>query len=50
MEMRVEESGESEGHPVMGWIGVELRGQHHSTRKRADFRWVSHHKRARQTD
>ena len=34
--MRVWDAGESEGRPVMGWIGVE-QVQHHPTRKRADF-------------
>ncbi len=36
MEGRVGDVGGSEGHPVMGWIGVE-REQQDSTRKRADF-------------
>ncbi|EIH05413.1 hypothetical protein EC50588_A0008 [Escherichia coli 5.0588] len=41
--MRVQECGESECHPVMGWTGVELFQQHHSTRKRADSRMVFQH-------
>src|SRR5215471_21346625 len=36
MGRRVWDAGRSEGHPVMGWIGVE-HAQHPSTRKRADF-------------
>ncbi len=36
MGLRVGDVGGSEGHPVMGWIGVE-REQHDSARKRADF-------------
>jgi len=36
MGRRVGDAGRSEGHPVMGWRGVEP-AQHHSTRTRADF-------------
>ncbi|SRR5579883_1365836 len=37
-ELRVEEDGKSEGHPVMGWIEVaSQKRQHHLARKRADF-------------
>jgi hypothetical protein len=45
--VRVEDDGGSEGHLVMRWIGVTpRRGQHHPTRKRADFHQVFRHKRA----
>jgi hypothetical protein len=40
MEVRVRDAGASEGHPVVGRIGVE-RQQHHPTRKRADFPYGS---------
>ena len=41
MGLRVEDGGESEGQPVMGWIGVEPPvEQHHPTRKRANFHRV----------
>ena len=41
MGLRVKDGGESESQSVMDWIGVEpLVGQHHSTRKRADFHRV----------
>jgi hypothetical protein len=36
MEWPVEDEGESEGHPVMGWIGVD-RKEHDPLRKQADF-------------
>jgi RNA-directed DNA polymerase len=36
MGVRVWDAGKSEGHPVIGWIGVAP-WQHHPTRKRADF-------------
>ena len=36
MGVRVGAAGRSEGHPVVGWIGVE-HTQHHPTRKRADI-------------
>ena len=46
MGLRVEDGGESEGQPVMGWIGVEPPvGQHHPTRKRADFHRVARHEK-----
>jgi hypothetical protein len=44
MDVREWEDGKSEGHPVVGWIGVEL-WQHHPTRKRADVHLVFHHQR-----
>ena len=34
MVQRVEEVGKSEGHPVMGWIGIE-RGRVHATSSQA---------------
>jgi len=39
MDLRVRDGGKSEGQSVMDWIGVADPGggQHHSTRKRADF-------------
>jgi len=37
--MQVKEDGESESHPVIGWIETE-RKQHCLTRKRADFHLV----------
>ena len=44
MRLRVKDAGESECHPIMGWIEVE-RKQHHLTRKGADFRRVLLHER-----
>ena len=44
MGVRVWDAGASEGHPVMGWRGVEHM-QYHPTRKRADFPLVSHHEK-----
>lgn len=41
---RVKDSGRSECHSVMEWIKVAFL-QHYFTRKRADFRLISHHKR-----
>jgi len=46
MGLRVKDGGESESQSVMDWIGVEpLVGQHHSTRKRADFHRVTRHEK-----
>ena len=45
MAVRVEESGVSEGRPVVGRIGVEVESRHHPTRKRADFRTVPLHEK-----
>ena len=42
--LRVEDEGESEGHSVTEWIGIE-ENQHHPTRKRADFPLVFDHGR-----
>jgi len=39
MGCQVEDDGKSEGHPVMGWIGIE-RAQQYPTRKRANFHRV----------
>ena len=39
MAERVKECGESEGHPVMGWIGDETIAP---IRKDADFRMVAY--------
>lgn len=44
MGLWVEDVGKSECQPVIGWIGIASKfRQHHSTRKRADFRRVSLH-------
>ena len=49
MAMRIGDQGESEGFSVMEEIPVALHyGQHHRTRKRADFPVVLHRERARQ--
>ena len=42
MEQWVKEGGKSERHSVMGWIGVELRGNITPRDKRADFHQVSY--------
>ena len=42
---RVEEDGKSEGHPVMGWIGIEPQGDIIPTGNGADFHRVSHHEK-----
>lgn len=49
----VEEDGESEGHPVMGWIGVKPGGDITPRDKRADFHhglssrenWQNHYRK-----
>jgi hypothetical protein len=43
--VRVEECGKSECHPVIGWIGVEPRGDITPLDKRADFHRVSLYER-----
>jgi hypothetical protein len=42
MGCRAEEDGKSEGHPVIGWIGIE-NDQYYPARKRADFHLVFHY-------
>jgi hypothetical protein len=46
MKLRVEDAGKSEGHLVMGWIGIQaiLQIAVCPTRKRADFQQVFRHK------
>jgi hypothetical protein len=44
MGCRVEEEGKSEGHPVVGWIGI-VSDQDYPARKRADFPRVFRYER-----
>jgi hypothetical protein len=54
MGLRVEEGGESESQPVIGWIEIApgdcivnvAERQRHPTRKGADFRPVARHEKA----